>query len=196
MKRVFDIFCSLAGLVLLSPVFLLAAVLIKSNSPGGVFFVQKRLGKNFRAFDLYKFRTMRADATMSGPPCTSVGDDRVTSIGRFLRKTKIDELPQLWNVLWGDMSLVGPRPEVPKYVEMFREEYDEILKVKPGITDFAAIEFKDEEKILGKYSDPEDGYIKEVLPRKIELYKKYVKKRSLSTDMKLVFLTLWKIVTG
>ena len=135
------------------------------------------------------------DAERQGASITARGDMRITRIGKILRKKKIDELPQLFNVLKGDMSLVGPRPEVPEYVELFRKDYEKILKIKPGITDFATIEFRDEEDVLKKYSDPEDGYVKEVLPRKIELYKRYINEMSFSTDMKLIFKTLWRIVS-
>lgn len=194
MKRLFDIFSSLFTLLILLPLFLLIAILIRLNSAGPVFFIQKRVGKNFKLFSLYKFRTMVVDTSQRGLQITSAGDPRITKIGRFLRKTKIDELPQIINVIKGDMSVVGPRPEVLKYVEMFKDDYKYILKVKPGITDYAAIEFRDEECVLKKFKDPEDGYIKKVLPLKINLYKRYIKERSLFTDMKLIFLTLWKIV--
>jgi len=143
---------------------------------------------------LFKFRSMVMNAPEKGPAITIGGDPRITKIGRFLRKTKLDELPQLINVLNGDMSIVGPRPEVEKYVEMFKDDYKVILQVKPGITDYATIEFRDEEDVLKKFQNPEDGYIKEVLPKKIELYKKYIKDKGFFTDMKLVLLTLWKIV--
>jgi len=128
---------------------------------------------------LFKFRSMVMNAPEKGPAITIGGDPRITKIGRFLRKTKLDELPQLINVLNGDMSIVGPRPEVEKYVEMFKDDYKVILQVKPGITDYATIEFRDEEDVLKKFQNPEDGYIKEVLPKKIELYKKYIKDKGL-----------------
>lgn len=194
MKRLFDIISSFFSLLILLPLFLLIAILIRLNSAGPVFFIQKRVGKNFKLFSLYKFRTMVVDTSQRGLQITSAGDPRITKIGRFLRKTKIDELPQIINVIKGDMSVVGPRPEVLKYVEMFKDDYKYILKVKPGITDYAAIEFRDEECVLKKFKNPEDGYIKKVLPLKINLYKRYIKERSLFTDMKLIFLTLWKIV--
>ena len=170
------------------------AVFIKLDSKGTVFFKQKRMGRNFNPFLLYKFRSMVADVPQKGLAITTGDDPRITKVGRFMRKTKIDELPQIINVLKGDMSVVGPRPEVAKYVEMFKDDYKEVLKVKPGITDYATIEFRDEESVLKNYRYPEDGYIKEVLPRKIELYKKYIKDKGFFTDMKLVLLTLWKIV--
>lgn len=161
---------------------------------GPVFFIQKRVGRNFKTFNLYKFRTMAVDAPQKGLFVTARNDSRITRVGRFLRKTKMDEIPQLINVLKGDMSLVGPRPEILKYVLMFKNDFKEILKIKPGITDYAAVEFRDEENILKKYKDTEDGYIKEVLPVKIKLYKRYLRDKSFITDMKLIFLTLWKII--
>lgn len=170
------------------------AILIKLDSKGPVFFKQKRMGRNFNPFLLYKFRSMVADAPKKGLAITAGDDPRITKVGRFLRKTKIDELPQLINVLKGDMSIVGPRPEVEKYVDMFRDDYQSVLRVKPGITDYATIEFRDEEGVLKNYSDPEVGYVKEVLPRKIELYKRYIKDKGFFTDMKLICLTLWRIV--
>lgn len=196
MKRVFDLVFSIIGLIVCLPLLLFITILIKLDSKGPVFFIQKRVGKDFKLFSFYKFRTMVVDASQRGLQITSAGDPRITKIGRFLRKTKIDELPQIINVLKGDMSFVGPRPEVSKYVEMFRDDYKNILKVKPGITDYAAIEFRDEERVLKKFKDPEDGYIKEVLPLKINLYKRYLNERSLFTDMKLIFLTLWTIAKG
>lgn len=192
MKRVFDIIGSSVGLLLLSPLFIVVALAIKLSGKGPVFFSQKRIGKDFKPFTLYKFRTMNHDVFSCGVSCTAMGDARITSVGRILRKIKVDELPQLWNVLKGEMSLVGPRPEVPKYVEMFKNEYAEILKVRPGITDYAAIEFRDEEKLLEKFNDPEKGYVREVLPKKIVLYKKYLANKSLSTDIKLILKTLWQ----
>lgn len=194
MKRLFDITTSCIGLLFLLPLFFAIAIFVKLDSPGPVFFKQKRIGKNFKPFLLYKFRSMQIDASKKGPNITAGGDPRITKIGRFLRKTKIDELPQLFNVLKGDMSVVGPRPEVERYVELFRNDYERVLTVKPGITDYATIEFRDEEGVLKKYGDPETGYIKEVLPLKVELYKKYLRDKSLFTDLKLIFLTFWKII--
>ena len=194
MKRLFDVFFSLFGLVICLPLFLVVAVLIKIDSKGPVFFKQIRIGQGFKPFKIYKLRTMIVDASGEGLLITSGGDRRITGIGRFLRKAKIDELPQLINVFKGDMSFVGPRPEVAKYVEMFRDEYGEILQVKPGITDYATIEFSDEEGVLKKYKNPEEGYVKEVLPMKMELYKKYLRERSFLTDIRLIFLTILKIV--
>ena len=195
-KRLFDVIFSLAGIVLLSPVLLLVALLVKLDSKGPVFFRQERIGQGFEPFIIVKFRTMVTDACRKGPLVTSGGDRRITKIGKFLRRTKIDELPQLLNVLKGDMSLVGPRPEVAKYVEIFSDDFREVLKVRPGITDFAALEYSDEEEILKKYADPEEGYIREILPAKIELYKKYLRERGLLTDIKLIVLTLRLLKNG
>lgn len=194
MKRLFDIFFSLMGLTVCLPLFIIIAVLIKLDSPGAVFFRHERVGKDFRLFNLYKFRTMTTDARSRGPEITAYGDSRITRTGKLLRKAKLDELPQLLNVLKGEMSLVGPRPEVIKYVELFKDEYKEILKIKPGITDYAAIEFRDEEGILKKYKDSEEGYIKEVLPAKIRLYRKYISEKGFITDLRLIILTLLRIV--
>lgn len=193
MKRTFDIVFSTIGLVAFLPLFLVLSVIIKAESSGPVFFVQERVGKGFKLFDLYKFRTMVAGAPELGPKITAGGDRRVTRVGGFLRKTKLDELPQLLNVLKGDMSFVGPRPEMPEYVEAFRKDYEEILAVKPGITDYAAIEFSDEESVLGNYPDPEEGYMKEVLPAKIGLYRKYLREQSLLNDMRLILKTLLRM---
>jgi len=194
LKRGFDILFSLVGIIIFSPLFVVIGILIKIDSTGTVFFRQERIGKDFRPFKILKFRTMTVDVHENAPLITVSGDKRVTRIGKFLRKTKIDELPQLINVLKGEMSFVGPRPEVPMYVEMFRDDYKEILTVRPGITDYATVEFRDEEGVLKKYGNTEIGYINEVLPRKIELYKKYLKEKCLITDLKLIFLTLFRIV--
>ena len=186
-KRVFDIVLSLIGLVVLSPLFIAVAIVIKATSKGSIFYVQKRVGENFEEFNLYKFRSMREG---KGLQITSKDDPRITKIGKVIRKTKIDELPQLLNVLKGDMSLVGPRPEVRKYVDIKEKEYKKILSIKPGITDNAAIEFRDEEEILSKYKDKERAYIEEILPKKIELYNKYIDNISLQNDIKLILKTI------
>ncbi len=194
MKRLFDIFLSFIGLLLLSPILLLIAILVKLSSKGTVFFTQIRIGKNFKPFKLYKFRSMIISDPKAGLPITSADDPRITKIGKILRKTKLDEIPQLLNVLIGDMSFVGPRPEVEKYISLFKNEYRIILSIKPGITDYAAIEFSNEEQILKKYSNPEEGYIKEILPKKIELYKKYLNDYSFKGDIKIIFATIYKIL--
>ena len=192
-KRIFDIFFSFFGLLILSPIFVILAVWIKLDSSGPVFFRQVRIGRLGRPFRIYKFRSMVVNAESKGHQITVGEDPRITKSGRFLRHHKLDELPQLINVLLGDMSLVGPRPEVPRYVELFKDAYETVLQVKPGITDYAAIEFRDEEKILKKYDQPEEGYVKEVLPKKIELYRKYIDSQGQWTDLKLIFLTLRSI---
>jgi len=189
-KRVFDIIASLVGIVLLLPVFIIIGLWVKLSSKGPIIFVQKRVGKDFKEFNLYKFRSMVADAQNKGPGVTSKDDARITKVGRFIRSTKIDELPQLFNVLKGDMSLVGPRPELKKFVEAKREEYKKVLSVKPGITDNAAIEFRDEEEIMIQYEDKEKAYIDIVLPQKIKLYYKYIDEISFFNDIKLILKTL------
>lgn len=194
-KRLLDIALSLLGLVCLLPFLLLCAVLVKFSSQGPIIFVQQRIGRAFRPFRILKFRTMVHDAPKLGAVITVGEDPRITPIGRILRKTKMDELPQLVNVLTGDMSLVGPRPEAPKYVDMFREDYAEILQVRPGITDLASIKYRDEAAILAETGDPEEAYVRVVLPEKIRLAKEYVRRRSFWFDLYLVFLTIAKIVS-
>ncbi len=190
-KRALDIVAAATGLVVLSPVLTACALAVKMSSPGPVLFRHRRVGRFKRLFDLVKFRTM---LDRPGAPITSAGDPRVTGVGRVLRRYKLDELPQLVNVLRGDMSLVGPRPEIPRYVEKFEREYDRILQVRPGITDFAAIEYRDEEKILARSVDPEQAYVEEVLPAKIRLYDRYLSERSLTTDLSLIFRTIGAIL--
>ncbi len=193
-KRFIDIILSLTGLIIFAPFFLVIAVLIKKEDGGSVFFRQVRVGQNGRPFKIYKFRTMVENAERLGAKVTKEDDPRITEIGKFLRKYKIDELPQLINVLKGEMSLVGPRPEVPKYVEIFKKDYEEILKVKPGITDYASLEYKDENKLLKGAENPEEIYIKEILPVKIKYYKRYIKDISFITDIKLIIKTIMGIV--
>jgi len=197
-KRAFDFLVSLIGLIILSPLFGIVSILIKIHDKGPIFFKQKRIGQNFKSFYIYKFRTMIINAENKGPLITKEDDPRITALGKFLRKFKIDELPQLINVLKGDMSLVGPRPEVEKYVNFFKKDYKEILKIKPGITDYATIYFKDEELILKKFAKNNDNieevYLKQILPQKIKFYKKYLQEISFFTDLKLIFLTIWKIL--
>jgi lipopolysaccharide/colanic/teichoic acid biosynthesis glycosyltransferase len=193
MKRIFDIIVSLAGLVVLLPLFLVVAIAIKLDSPGPIFFRQRRMGREFRPFFIYKFRTMVQDAPARGISLTVGGDPRITPLGRYLRQTKVDELPQLINVLKGDMAVVGPRPEVPRYVELFRKDYEEILKLRPGITDLASLKYRDEAAILGQSDDPEEEYVSRVLPEKIQLAKDYVNQSSLLFDVIVIFKTLIKL---
>ena len=194
LKRVFDTIVSLIGLTLLLPFFLIIAIIIKTDSSGPVFFRQVRVGKNGKEFKIFKFRTMVQDAEKKGMQITVGKDNRITKSGHFLRKTKLDELPQLINILTENMSFVGPRPEIPKYVAMYDENQKDILMLKPGITDLASIEYRDENTLLAKSDNPEETYIKEILPRKIELNIKYIKNMSIIHDIELILRTLWKII--
>jgi lipopolysaccharide/colanic/teichoic acid biosynthesis glycosyltransferase len=189
-KRVFDIVATVTGGLLLLPIIIPIALWIKLSSKGPLFYVQKRVGKDFKEFDLYKFRSMIIDADKVGPSVTSGNDPRITRVGKIIRRTKIDELPQLLNVLRGDMSLVGPRPEVMKFVEQKIGAYKKVLSVKPGITDNAAIEFRDEETIMEQYEDKEEAYLAYILPKKIELYYEYIDHISFFGDIKLLLRTL------
>jgi len=191
-KRIFDFIASLAGLIVLSPVLIVIAIWIKLDSQGPVFFRQNRIGQFSIPFKIYKFRTMVVNAESLGNQITVGNDRRITRSGAFLRKYKLDELPQLADVLFGQMSLVGPRPEVAKYVEYYSPEDKKIIhSVKPGITDNASIEYREENKLLGMSSNPEETYIKQVLPRKVELYKQYVANRSFRGDINIILKTLF-----
>ncbi len=193
-KRLFDIFFSFIGLILLSPVFLLIALVIKLTSKGPVFYRGKRVGKGGKIFRIYKFRTMVENAEQIGGPSTAGDDPRLTTIGKFIKKFKIDELSQLINVLKGEMSLVGPRPEVSFYVDMMtEEEKSTILSIRPGITDWASLWNFNEEEILRGSSDPEKTYQEEIRPEKIRLQIKYARERSMLTDIKIIIQTVLKI---
>ena len=194
MKRLFDIIGAVFGVMLFFPVFLVAALLVKLDSRGPVFFRQERIGRDFKPFLIYKFRTMVQNADRIGGSITLGEDPRITRVGRFLRKAKIDELPQLMNVLKGDMSLVGPRPEVPEYVKLFRSDYAEILKIRPGITDLASIKYRDEAAVLRKSDNPEKEYLTRTLPDKVALAKEYVQRSSLLFDVTLILKTLRKLL--
>jgi lipopolysaccharide/colanic/teichoic acid biosynthesis glycosyltransferase len=187
-KRAFDIILSLAGLILLFPLLAIVPLLIKYDSKGPVFFKQERMGRNFRPFWIYKFRTMRQAS--AGPLLTVGQDSRITRIGWLLRKTKFDEVPQLVNVLKGEMSLVGPRPEVRQYVELFRRDYEEILKVRPGITDIASLKYEDEATVMSQFNNPEEAYVKRILPDKIRLAKEYINRSSIFYDLGLILKTV------
>lgn len=194
-KRLFDWLTSGLGLLLLSPVLLVLALWIKLDSPGPVFFRQERVGWGSQLFRIHKFRTMVTDAERLGLQITVGSDARVTRAGQWLRKYKLDELPQLLDVWLGHMSLVGPRPEVPRYVACYPDDVRElVLSVRPGITDKASIEFKDENLILGKAIDPDQAYIKEVLPIKLGYYLEYVKTRTMWGDIVLIFRTFKALV--
>ncbi|QDT46440.1 sugar transferase [Symmachiella dynata] len=193
MKRMFDLLVSFCGLLLLWPVLLVSAVLVKLTSPGPALYRQQRMGLNFQPFDILKFRTMVVDAHKLGGQITAGRDPRITSVGHFLRKTKIDELPQLINVFKGEMSFVGPRPEVPRYVEMFRDDYAELLKVRPGITDIASLKYRHESELLGESDNPETTYTQVILPDKIALAKEYIRRSSILFDLQLIFKTVLRM---
>lgn len=193
-KYCIDLVSSLAGIVLLSPLFVGIAVWIRVDSAGPVFFRQVRVGRHGRPFRIFKFRTMYADAEARGRMITVGDDPRITRAGRFLRKFKLDELPQLFNVVKGEMSLVGPRPEVPRYVEFYPEEIrTQVLSIRPGITDIASILYKDENTVLGDATDPEATYVTVVLPEKLKHYVRYVSERTLWLDFKIILMTLREI---
>ena len=195
MKRVLDFLCSLVVLVLLLPVWLVVALLIVMESRGGVFYVQKRVGKDNRDFNLYKFRTMRPDSDSKGLLTVGARDSRITRVGYFLRKYKIDEFPQLLNILKGDMSIVGPRPEVRKYVDLYTPEQMRVLSVRPGLTDYASIRYVNENEVLAASDDPERTYIEEVMPAKLALNLQYIDNQSLKEDFKLIFKTFTAILS-
>jgi lipopolysaccharide/colanic/teichoic acid biosynthesis glycosyltransferase len=196
MKRSLDLGCALGGLVVLSPLFALMwlAVVAETGRPG--FFRQQRAGCRGRYFSLLKFRTMTVRCGAEYGSFDAGSTTRVTRFGTFLRKTKLDELPQLWNVLKGDMSLVGPRPEVRKWVEAYPERWARVLTVRPGITDPASIEFRNEEEILATSPDPERTYREMILPRKLDLYEKYVATRSFQGDVAILIKTFWAVIAG
>ena len=195
LKRCIDVSASVAGLLVLSPLMILIAAFIKLDSPGTVLFRQERVGLRGRPFRIHKFRTMYSHGSAAGLPITAGKDPRITRVGKVIRRYKLDELPQLVDVLTGTMSLVGPRPEVPRYVAYYPEsQCRKILSVRPGITDLASIEFIDEASILGASSDPEQAYIKEVLPRKLELALAYVDSRSNILDLRIIGATLARII--
>jgi lipopolysaccharide/colanic/teichoic acid biosynthesis glycosyltransferase len=194
-KRIFDLLCSITGLIFLSPAFLLLAILIKLDSPGPVFFMQTRIGQGGNPFRIHKFRTMTAEPVANSLQLTVGADPRITKTGRWLRKYKLDEIPQLIDVMRGKMSLVGPRPEVPKYVEHYPPHLKQIvLSVRPGITDIASIEYRDENDILAKSENPEKDYITKILPVKLEYYRRYVTERSMIGDIIIILRTFGAIL--
>ncbi|MCR2745244.1 sugar transferase [Limnobacter parvus] len=195
LKRTFDLVLSFAGLLLLSPMLVLVALLIKRDSPGPVFFRQERIGLHGTPFRIHKFRTMTVAQPGNAMQITVGQDARITKIGAFLRHYKIDELPQLIDVLQGTMSLVGPRPEVPKYVAMYPEPTKSIvLSVRPGITDLASIEYRSESELLGKSSNPEQTYIEEVMPAKLAYCVRYVQQQSLWLDIQIIARTFFAVL--
>jgi len=193
-KRFFDIFFTIIALLVLFPLMLLIAIAIVCNSKGGVFYKQKRVGKNNKDFQLYKFRTMRPCSDTQGLLTVGDRDERITKVGYFLRKMKLDELPQLFNILKGDMSIVGPRPEVRKYVNLYTEEQMRVLKVLPGLTDYASITYINENTLLEQSNNPEQTYIYEIMPAKLQLNFKYIENQSIFEDLKLILMTIKRIV--
>ncbi len=193
MIRILDFLLSFVGLILLLPFFILIALFIKLTSNGPVLYKQSRVGLNGREFKVFKFRTMRLDADKLGLITVGGRDPRITSVGFFLRKFKLDELPQLLNVLIGEMSMVGPRPEVKKYVDLYTAEQRVVLSIHPGITDWASINYRDENVILGKSSNPEKDYIEKVMPDKLRHNMIYINKYGVSEYLKIIFVTIRRI---
>lgn len=189
MIRFFDILFSALGLIVLSPLFLVLYLLIRLESRGGGFYSQQRIGRGGKPFRLYKFRSMRVGSDKKGLITVGEHDNRITRTGAFIRKYKLDELPQLWNVLTGDMSLVGPRPEVEKYTSLYTPEQRRVLDVRPGITDWASIEYVDENRILGEASDPDKAYVEQIMPAKIALNMRYINHRTVSEYFRIIFAT-------
>lgn len=193
-KRSFDLVVSAIAILVLSPILLIIAFLIKLDSKGPVLFKQVRVGKGGKEFKIYKFRTMVVDAEKLGKQITVGRDSRITRVGHFLRKSKLDELPQLFNVFEGTMSFVGPRPEVPRYTRLYNEEQRKVFEVRPGITDLASIKYRNENEILAQSPDPEKTYIEEVMVDKLKLNLEYIRNRSLWMDIKIMFNTVYKII--
>lgn len=191
-KRLFDMVCAALGLLVLSPVLLVCALLVGLTSPGSVLFRQERVGKDGVPFTIYKFRSMRKDN--AGLKISTSGDSRITPVGRVLRKAKLDELPQLWNVLKGDMSFVGPRPEVREYTDLYTPEQRQVLLVRPGITGLASIRYRNENDLLSASADPNCTYIEEVMPAKLALDLEYIPRACVSYDIKLILETLVTVV--
>jgi lipopolysaccharide/colanic/teichoic acid biosynthesis glycosyltransferase len=195
-KRVFDFLCAAMGLLVLAPLFLIIAIGIKLDDRGPILFRQIRVGQLGRKFEIYKFRTMVTNAEALGKQITVGNDPRITVIGTFLRKYKLDELPQLINVLKGEMSLVGPRPEVPKYVSLYTPEQRQVLSVLPGITDLASIQFRHENELLARAPNSEQTYVEEIMPRKLALNQIYIRQSSLLFDLRIILETLRRLILG
>lgn len=193
-KRLVDLVIAIPGVIALGPVFAIAAAAVKLESHGPVLFRQERIGKDGHPFRILKFRSMVVDAEQRGPPLTSGGDPRITRVGRWLRATKVDELPQLLNVIAGEMSLVGPRPEVSKYVELYSESQRRVLVLVPGITDPASIRFSDESSLLASFADPERAYVEQIMPEKIRLNLEYAANATWRSDLQVILATVLKIV--
>lgn len=195
-KRAFDLLFALVMLVLLLPLLVVFALAVALSSPGGAFFRQVRVGRAGREFKLVKFRSMRPGSEAKGQLTVGGRDPRITGVGYFLRKTKMDELPQLWHVLIGEMSVVGPRPEVPKYVALYTAEQRAVLSVRPGITGMASLDYIDENELLARAADPEKAYVEEVMPAKLALDLRYVRERSFLLDLRIILATVAKVFGG
>lgn len=193
MKRIFDLFFTILGLIILLPFFAFIAIWVTLDSRGGVFYRQERIGKDQKPFKLLKFRSMRTGADKQGLLTVGMKDSRITRSGYYLRKYKLDELPQLINVLLGDMSLVGPRPEVEKYVKLYSQEQLKVLSVRPGITDLASIKYRNENDVLASFEDAEAGYIQSVMPDKLKLNLDYIQRRSIMLDLRIILTTILPI---
>jgi lipopolysaccharide/colanic/teichoic acid biosynthesis glycosyltransferase len=194
MIRFFDLFFSLLGLILLLPVFMIISLFILIDSRGGIFYFQTRVGKNNKDFRLIKFRTMHSGSEKKGSLTIGASDNRITRTGRFLRKYKLDELPQLFNVFIGEMSLVGPRPEVRQYVERYTSEQLKVLDIRPGITDYASLEYFSENELLGRSADPESVYINEIMPAKLELNRRYIENPDLKNYFSILIKTIKRLL--
>ena len=194
MKRAFDFLFSLFILTLFFPIGLIISVLILFGSPGGIFYRQERVGKNGIPFKLYKFRSMRVNAEASGKLTVGMKDPRITSVGVFIRKYKLDEFPQFINVLKGDMSIVGPRPEVHEFVALYSDTQKKVLEVKPGITDYASIEYFNENELLASSDNPKRTYVEKIMPDKLELNQKYLANPTLAHDLKIIFMTMRRVL--
>ncbi len=192
-KRLFDIIAALLVIIILSPFLLVIALLVVFDSRGPILYLQVRIGRDMKEFKLFKFRTMYSDSDKKGLLTVGMRDNRITRAGYYLRKYKLDELPQLFNVLIGDMSIVGPRPEVPRYVALYNDEQKKALSIRPGITDYASIEYSNENEILAKSPNPEETYINEIMPAKLKLNLRYIDEMGLATDVKIIFSTLAKL---
>ena len=194
MKRIFDFLVSFIGLVLLLPILLIVTVMIKVSSKGDVFYKQVRVGKNNVDFKIYKFRTMRLNSDKLGLITVGSKDARITALGYYLRKYKLDELPQLFNVLLGNMSFVGPRPEVRKYVNLYKQDQMQVFKVRPGITDLASIEYRNESELLSNQENPDNYYINVIMPKKLQINLEYLKQRSFLKDLIVILKTIKTII--
>ena len=193
-KRIFDLVTSVIGLLILLPILVVVAIWVKLDSTGPILFKQTRVGYAGKYFQIYKFRTMVVNAEVIGAQITSGDDHRITKIGKVLRKYKLDELPQLINVLVGEMSLVGPRPEVPKYVKLYNEAQKRVLQALPGITDLASLEFRNENELLVGKENVEEFYVQQIMPQKLLLNLEYIDQAGLLFDLKIIVRTIWRIV--